>query len=241
MKLPPDYVELRSDDKTLTLQCRFAEGSPTLSGGVGGWEPVPRPGRRPLTVWRGIADPLTMTLPLLFDGYGDPAATRVGEVGLSVEDEIRVLERMGGLDKDDPEPPTVSVEGALPHDRSRAKQNRWVVSAITWGDAIRRPSDGHRVRQVAEVVLVLFTDDDRLERVKTSAAPKVRTVHALEGDTFAKIAARELDTQHLGIRLARLNDRRAGAVRVKLKKGTPVKLPSANALREWKRDLKRGR
>jgi hypothetical protein len=229
-----DYVELRAPDnpKIGRMKVLLAEGSPTLSGGIGGWEAVPRPGRRPLTVWRGPQEPLRLTLPIIFDRLAE------GRNGGQVEDDIRLLEKMAGLDAGDPEPPKLIVEGELPHDYSRARGNRWVIESITWGEAIRRPGDGKRVRQIAEVVLMLYTADDRLERIDSPSRPgRYRYVRARRGDTFARIAARELGSRRHGTRLARLNGRRSADV--ELRAGRRVKLPGPELLADWNRDLRR--
>lgn len=231
MTVATDHVELSVPERKLRLLVRLGEGSPQVTGGVGGWEVVGRPLRRPLTVWRGTTDPLRMVLPLLFDGFAEATS------GRSVEAEIRTLERMGGLDSGDPEPPTILVEGSLPHDASRTQgRNRWVIEGLEWGDAIRRASDGHRVRQAVTATLLLFTEDDRLERIKRpKKAPKFRYVTARQGDTFEKLAARELKLKRAGMRLARLNKGRSPDTPVK--RGTRVRLPSDAALRTWKREL----
>lgn len=223
----PDYVRIRSEDDTLTLLVRLGDGSPQLSGGVGGWEAVARPGHRPLTVWRGQPEALTYSIPLLFDGYRwDPQHGS----GYSVEADCRTLERMGGLDAGDPEPPLLIIEGALPHDESRAAQNRWVLNSIEWGDAIRRP-DGHRVRQAATVTLLLYTEDDQLKRAHRSRKPAYRYVRPRHGETWEKLAARKLGAKRYGNRLARLNGARDGSAKIKLDR---VRLPTTKALRAWK-------
>jgi hypothetical protein len=140
---------------------------------------------------------------------------------------------MGGLDRGDPEPPTLVVEGSLPHDESRAKQNRWVIESLEWSDAIRRASDGHRVRQAVTVTLMLFVEADKLNRLKKLAKRGGRFISARTNDTFAKIAKRELKSAKLGPRLARHNGKRSADT--KLRAGTQVKLPSAAAVKDWKR------
>lgn len=226
--LSPEFVLIRAPSRGLRLVVRLGDGSPRTSGGVGGWESVARPGRRPLVAWRGVQDPLRMHLPILFDGFPDR----------SVESEVRTLEKMGGLDRGDPEPPLLVIEGALPHDQSRAAQNRWIIEGIEWGDAYRRP-DGHRVRQAAEVTLIEHTEDDHLERVRPLRTPRFRYVRARQGDTFERLAARVLGTKRLGARLARLNGKRSPDLR--LKAGQRYRVPTGDELRDWKKDLKRRR
>src|SRR5690606_10220798 len=105
-----------------------------------------------------------------------------GSEGRSVEDECRTLEKMAGLDRGDPEPPLLIVEGILPHDYSRASGNRWVIETIEWGDAIRRMSNGQRVRQELVLTLMEHTGDDVLARIKhQTKRPKYRTVRVRPG------------------------------------------------------------
>lgn len=220
---PPDYVAIAAPDRGLFVLARVGDGTPTVSGGVGGWEAVPRPLRRPLTVWRGTPDPLTLSLPILLDGFDEDKP---------VEKDVRTLEKMGGLDRGDPEPPELIVEGAVPH--SETHRGRWVLNGLDWGDAIRRASDGQRVRQAVTLTLVLKVDDDRLDRIRhAQARPTYRYVHARPGDTYEKIAARELKLKRLGSRLARLNGGRSPDV--KLPKNHRVKLPTGGLLTAWKK------
>lgn len=223
MAIPPDHVQIRSEDGDLNLIVLLGEDQPLLSGGVGGWEAVNRPGRRPLTAWRGKSDPLKYTIALMFDHYASDE---------SVESECRLLEKMGGLDRGDPEPPKLIIEGALPHDESRAKANRWVIDTLEWGDAIRR-NDGHRVRQAVTATLLEFVEPDKLARVKKASKRGGKFVVAHAGDTFEKIATRELGSGRLGRKLAQFNGKRSASTAIKA--GTRVKLPSAAASADWKR------
>jgi hypothetical protein len=237
MRLPVEYVELRSEDGRLgPLQALLGNSAITPSGGGGGWEPVARPGRRPILVWRAPDDPYRLLVPLLFDGF------RRNE---SVEADCRLLERMAGVNvPGDPEPPLLIVEGSLPHDESRAESNRWVIEkSPEWGEAIRREEDGHRIRQAVTIQLALFTEDTRLTTIRRpSPEPMYPVALARKGDTYEKVAARELKPYggaRLGARLARLNDKRSPDV--KLAEGSHVRLPTVEAAQDWHRDLKAGR
>lgn len=111
------------------------------SSGYGEHSVTPRPGQIGITGYDG-RHPLTLRIPLLLDRW-----TGQG----SVEAELRMIERLHGLDADLDAPPAVIVEGiGVPHSYSRSPQNRFVLTApggdIEWGDDIRyRPSDGHRL------------------------------------------------------------------------------------------------
>jgi hypothetical protein len=193
------------------VKAKLGEGSATVEGGLGGWESVPRPGRRPLTVWRGPEDPLRMGLPLVFDGYPEPGSDQT--VVASVEADVRQLERIAGVAMlDDPVPPFITVMGAVPHDLRWAPRNQWVIEHLEWGEAERRVSDGQRVRQLVDVTLMLYTTPDSLTRLSAQSKPKKRKVKAKKGDTAIKIAAREIGAAADGPKLARLNGFRSADV-----------------------------
>lgn len=230
-----EFVELRSADAlgTLKVSCRLGDGEVEVTGGGGGWEAVPRPGREPLTVWRGPPEPLRLTLPLLLDGWsGSPE-------GVTVEKDISTLEAMAGIPNPGKalhEPPLLVVEGALPHDESRQHGNRWVMEAPpVWGEAIRRRRDGHRVRQAFTVTLMLFAQLDRVSRRK-APHPGHKFVKSKYGDTFLKLASRYCKTRRLGTRLAKLNGKRSPDVT--LKTNTKIKVPVGGVLKDWLHDLK---
>lgn len=202
---------------------------PVASGGVGGWEEVPRLGRRPLTVWRG-PEALRVTLPILFDRFAE------GDDGGSVEAHCRAVLLLAGFDPAGfpgaHEPPVLCMDGPVPHAR---RHNRWVVDTIEWGDSLRRQSDGARVRQFVTVTLLQHTEDDRLGRVKPAGShPATATVASTDAhNTYEKIAKWKLGSKRFGTRLARLNGKRSADA--KLKRGTRVRLPNAETLAAWKR------
>jgi hypothetical protein len=223
--LASDTVEVTAEGRDdLKLVARFADGAPQLSGGVGGWEAVARPGRRPLTPFRGVGEPLTLTLPLLLDGF-DQAAE-----GRSVEDDVLTIFRMGGNEEGDPEPPVLKVRNALPN----TSDIRWVLTAAEWGDMIRR-RDRHRVRQAVTLTLIRFTEDDRLESVASGKTkPSYKVVKATSKlNTYSKLAAKHCGSAKYGTRLARLNGERSASK--KLKVNTKVRLPTKEALTDWQR------
>lgn len=198
------------------------------SGGVGGWEEVARPGRRPLTVWRG-PEGLRLTLPLLLD------ALNVGDNGgESIEQDVRALYSLAGYDLSGfpgaKEPPVIRMDGPLP---LRRDHNRWVIESLEWGDSLRR-NDGPRVRQFVTVTLLQFTEDDRVERLDRAKEDKHPTYRSHPGDTYESIAKKKLGSKRYGGKLARLNDKPAGAATKKLKPGTTVRLPTKKQLKDWK-------
>lgn len=223
----PDVV-IMSDDRSLWVKGTLAdEGAQPVGGG--GWEPVQRPGRRSLTVWRNPGD-LGMTVAMFLDGNAH---------GHSVEAGCRTIEEMAGaFTPGKGEPPRLIVAGpSLPHGYERTPAARWVISEPPeWGDVIRRP-DGKRTRAFVTLTLLLFTETDELERIKPrQPRPDHRVIRARKGDTYLKIARRELGSDRYGRRLAKLNGDHDP--HKTLREGAKVKLPSASTLADWKRDLK---
>lgn len=209
------------------LRVRYGSGQVTQKGGNANWEDVVRPLRRPLTVYRGSKEALRIVIPAIFDGFTDER---------SVEDEVRTLEVMAGIGvPGDPEPPLLILDGygALQHDYRHAPQNRWVIDDIEWQEALR--IKGERVRQKCNITFKLHTVDERLSRAQK---PKpTRHTTARGGDTYRKIAERELHHSRWGARLAQLNGARDG--NAKLHAGQEVTLPTTEQVKEWERQPRR--
>lgn len=225
MALAADMVELHAPGRDLLIRARLGEGEVDVTGSVGGWENVPRPGRRPLTVWRGHGESLTLAIPLLLDRWSEDREDR------SVEPQITTLERMAGVDIADAEPPTLKVTGkAVPHDSEVDPQHEWVITGLDWGAALRGATTGLRYRQAVVVTITVFRQDERLATIRKRMA-LYRYVKAQDGDTYERIAKRELKAKRLAPRLARLNGGRS--TDTKLKTGKRVKLPTGSLLRDW--------
>lgn len=228
-----DHLQIISADARHPnrLSVRLGDGDVLISGGGGGWEAVTRPGRRPITVWRGPDDAYRLQVPLLFDGY------RSND---SVEGDIATLKRLCGMEQaGDPEPPKVYLQGALLDGPRKGNGRLYVIEkSPEWGACIRNARHGYRIRQEVTVTFMLFSQDDKLRSVPNAAHPRFAYLNARKGDTYEKIAARKLDTRRLGPRLARLNGGRSPDVH--LKAGKRVKYPVGAELNAWKADLKRG-
>jgi hypothetical protein len=225
--VPTNGVILSCDEPPLTLAATLAD-MPGYTPGVGGVEVVVVPGQRPLLKRSGASNPATLTLPLIFDGYAD---------GRSVERDLLTLEQLagGGSGTALGDLPRIEVDGWPPFPDQRVGGNaRWVIpSDPDYGESIRRKQDGHRVRQLVTVTLWLDRDGLTTKRVgPTRSHPGYRYVRVRPGDTFEKIAARELKKKSLGSRLARLNGARSPEV--KLKRST-VKVPTGRVLSDWQK------
>jgi hypothetical protein len=232
-----DYTFVRIYDEYtngLVITARLYEGDINISGSGGGWTAVQRPQRDPLTAWRGGTDSYTMEIPLLFDTLTS---------GGNVEGQCRTLEKMAGvLTSAFVQPPIliVNAHGALANDYVNFPALRWIIpEPPVWGEQLRG-MDGKRVRQVVTVKLMHYTAYDKLSRDKTHTAPSNRTVKAKTGDTYNKIAARELKAYggiRWGNRLAQLNGSRDGAA--KPLAGREVKLPTVAQIKLWERTPRR--
>lgn len=235
----PEWVGIRTHDlfgeRAGRVVARLNETSPVVLAG-GGWESVARPLRRGIPQWRGHDAP-QMVLSLIIDGH--PRT--------SVEADCRALQKMAGaIIPGDPEPPKLVVWGQMIPAEAKWGNHLWVISEPpgwdTSPDGTVRRADGQRVRQAVDVTLMLASDDDELRRVKAAQAkPRYRRIKSRKGDTFEKIAARELGSKRYAHKLAALNGRGGGSVSVELPRNTSVKVPTGDLLAEWKRDLARAK
>lgn len=135
-----------------------------LPAGYGEFAVTDRPGRVGITGYSG-RKPLTLKIPLLFDGW----RTRS-----SMEDELRMLERLHGLDAALAQPPVIIVEGfGIPHSYSRAPQNRFAFTGDPqWDDSdIRtRKPDGHRLYIACTVTAQMIVRPQSLAAATTTSA-----------------------------------------------------------------------
>ena len=224
---PRDHIELRAQGRPgLRFLARLGDGPAVPSGGVGGWEVVGRPRRRPLTAWRGTPDPQRLSIPVLIDGWPNG----------SVEDECNTLMVMGGLTGDDREPPLLTLAGDVPYNISRRPNLHWVIEGLDWGAFNRRDGDDARVRQAVTINLMVPEEDDRIKRLKPRrSSERVQTITAPKGSTYEKIAAKYLGAKRLGGRLATYNGGRSPDV--EFDKPRKVKLPPSSVISEWNREL----
>jgi hypothetical protein len=73
---PLGWVRLEDeDDPGIALLCRLGEGNVDLTAGVGGWDVIRRPGRTPVTRWRGRSE-LRIDVPLYLNDERRRASSR---------------------------------------------------------------------------------------------------------------------------------------------------------------------
>jgi hypothetical protein len=143
----------------MTLRFHLA-GDDGLSGGVGGWESVPRPRRRATAEWVGT-EPYLLSLPLITTGVDAR-----GRRSVSVEPKLRKLVKLAQPTKRTGEPPILLVRGPV---RLPSPKMRWVITGFEWGEQMRGPG-GRRIQQEVTVHLMEYVRGDLLR----GPAAKVR-------------------------------------------------------------------
>lgn len=182
--LPFGEVVLYTEEDGTYVRARLDEGYPELEGGYGGWEDEPRPGQVSATVFRGTQAP-QLTLRLILGGYPIQPAWS------DCDRDIRTLDALGRQPVDGPRgerPPLLRLRGKVPH-----RRREWFVEDIEWGEI--DVAGGKRVRAFVTVTLRMFVPVTLLRlndpRVRKSAR-RTRWYTLKRGDTFEKIATREL-------------------------------------------------
>ncbi len=128
-------------------------GSDETRGGVGGWEVVPRPRRKPSVEWTGVPQPWMIALPLMLDGLDVlPGDNR------SVEPKIDALISLAQIAPGRSQPWVVTLSGPI---RTRRPFMRWVINDLEWGEQVRR-SDAARVQQTVTVTLLEYVEAEIL-------------------------------------------------------------------------------
>lgn len=213
----PGEVVLRTTRPPLALRVKLGATSAKLSGGVGGWETVDRPGRQDALEWKSL--PLrVLEIPLLFDGLAR---------GRTIDTELTVLYAMGRPAANSPRgtpPPTIRLGGMVPHgDRD------WVLTDIEAGETIW---DGrHRLRAWVTITL---TELETLELIKVgakaSSTPTTRTHTVRAGESLGTIARDQMGAKSASAiakavaELKRLNGIRDAK---SLRPGQRIKVPRA--------------
>lgn len=223
MDVPPGFVFFASGERPeADILVRLDETVPTPSGGVGGWEELARPKRKPLTEWNGHTTK-RLTLGLLIDGYrfGGPmtsAATGTANAPMDarVENAINRLTVLATAREGDDRPPLVRINGSVPR-----TDLTWFIEDLQWGDALW--NGNVRVRQRATVTLAEFVQG-KLLIVQSKPYGKPRLYKVRKGDNLKVIAARLLNDGNRWREIATLN-RRAGWRLAKRDIGKNIKVP----------------
>lgn len=133
--------------------------APIVVAGYGGWSRVARPRRKAITEWVG-RDSMSIELEFLVDTWEDVQ-------GEWTERNIRSLERLAGIDIQDPQPPLFRLhskpENLMPHGYRRAPHVKWFVDTLTWDkDSVIVSTVGNRKRAGGVLVITQFVADERL-------------------------------------------------------------------------------
>lgn len=230
------------------------DGGPTVTGGFAKWNVIDRPQRVGVTVLAGY-DPISMTVPVLFDGV----STYAPKDGSQIERDIEVLEWMGGRGLLFAETPgvghaglgdsplvrvwTVDGQGAnvpLVPFSYQSDNLFWVVSQIAYDGGALRNRDAQRIRQSATITLTEHVAGP-FSDAADSAAARQRARKGL-GDGFitfrttdaintiklvaVKVAHNASHEAALAILQANRDNRRVGTSIFKhLARGTLLKIP----------------
>lgn len=213
-------VTLATRKPVLSVSAYLADSLPTVSSGYGGWEEVARSRNVAFSEWQGQGL-RRLTLPLIFAGVG-------GEV--DQEPILYRLERMAyPLPRAGHQPPIVRVTGPVPASRSAV----WVVEDIEWGENVmRRPSDGHRIRQSATVTLMRYVAPvlafTKSAAQRAAAAATASVVYTTKtGDTMAKVAVSELGSAGRWSEIRALNPSLGSDPRKVIPTGTRIRVPAS--------------
>jgi LysM repeat protein len=173
---------------------------PVPTAGYGGWSRVARPRKKAITEWAG-RDSMSIEFGIMFDSF----TSEMDNPGMYVETQIRALERLGGIEENDPRPPLFQVASTppklIPHNVYRAGHVQWFVESIQWeADSVIVNSVGNRTRSAATVVITQYVADETLQRTaaqrkkaatkKNSRGGSVTSYVVKRGDTLSKIAKR---------------------------------------------------
>ena len=244
-----------SQSSTRHFQVLAGDGAPVITGGWPKWQVIDRPQRLGMTVLQGY-DPLTMTVPVMFDAVAHGSADQV-------EADIEILEWMAGrgrLYRGKPfyaatgDSPLVTVQTTnsagvviplIPLSYQGPEVN-WLVTDISYDAAALRDKQGRRVRQSATVTLTQYVANE-FGRGADSTAIRQTARNGLAGktvpfkvtraaDTYLKIAAKlgaasRTDDSARAIQQANKtnHDRRVASVRsikAQLPIGATIRIPA---------------
>lgn len=154
----PLHFVIFTSDTGLSLKVLLDQQMANLTSGFGNWDIVQRPKRKSITRYAG-ADPYTMDVPVLFDGYRE----RNGQEA-AISTLVRMAEPPGELLP----PPILKIAGAVPR-----RDLQWVIQDMTWDNqaVIWTEQNGVpvRVRQSVVVHLLQYVDDRLIVTAPTPA------------------------------------------------------------------------
>ena len=178
---------------TFALQVRVLLGAngAQISAGYGTYTEITRPRDVALLSWQGRT-PYQMTIDVVFNGQPTHQPRKRSQPhaqGTTIEQDIEDLETLATRGAGMISPPQVRLFGAVPH-----ADLEWVITDIAWGDAMRRPSDGARIYQLATITLHEWVGDPYLkaQRPKGKADGVKFRWYAIKSSDSVKTIAKAL-------------------------------------------------
>jgi hypothetical protein len=177
------------------VRCLLGPGGGRITQGYGKWDEVAVPRGTPFTQWtgRGLYG---MDLDLLLDGW---AKHRSVEPQVTSIEQLALLPTIRPMGKTLVTPPPVRLFGAVPH-----PELTWVVSGIDWGDSLRDPRNGHRLRQGLTLHLLEYVEETSISALPPPPPPP-RKYKVKHGDNLKHIAAKMLGKSSRWRDIAKLN------------------------------------
>lgn len=214
--LKPGHVRLTSRNRKVNIKGWIDETNPRLTGGWGGWEVTERPRQVGVTTWKGV-EPFTLEFGMILNG--DRVQSDHGFE--SVEPDIRELVSAARGDSAQ-YPNLMTIDGikSLPVDR-------WVIESMEFGDAIRRATDFHRIRQQITFTMREYVPpayEPTNKKALNRALGRTVTVKVKKNDTAAIIAKRR------GCKWTDLRKMNPGVVHTanrKLQVGIKIRVPAS--------------
>lgn len=190
---PTKHVTFTASAPRMSVRCYPGASAPKVTGGYGVIASVTRSQRRSLTRWSG-SDPITLSIPILLDGYFR---------GRSVEQEKENLERMAGIGGENPKIKITGTGKLVPH----AEDHEWYITSIDWDDELL-DAHGRRVRQFGTVQVSQVVEaktEKSLAKRAAGTGTHARSYRVRAGDTLRSISRKVLGTPDRWADIRRLN------------------------------------
>jgi hypothetical protein len=189
------FISFSTRSPRLSVVAKPGDGVPVVTDGYGTIETITRPLRRGLTRWTG-SNPLTLTIPILLDGY---------RTGRSIEPQIADLEQMAAVDGGEPMHVTIDCTGNIvPHH----DDHKWLVTGLDFGEAISSHR-GRRLRQAITVqvtAVVEATTEKSVAKRNKGSGNHARRYRVKAGDTLRSIARKVLGDPDRWVDIRRANN-----------------------------------
>jgi hypothetical protein len=203
------HLVLRANTRPMWQVSVALRETPSVTGGVGGWTTVDRPGRDPIAWWSGGVA-YTLTINGVLDAHHHPA--------WDDEDLPARLQRLYALGRRSGgrlTPPSIVLLGDT-QDQHTRDGGEWVMTALTPGQRVHRRGRLASVEVDIELASYEFATPvtggavRRTRRTATSKAKRVVTTR--RGDTVRGVAIRELGQQSAWSAIIKANGRLKGVM-----------------------------